>query len=629
MKISYNWLKWYVPDMPEADKLADVFIYHLCEVESVEKIGEGKTQDYIFDINILPNRAHDLLSHQGIARELSGLLGITFNDPTEKYKIPESVAGNLVIDSQTDACRRYTGRIVRNIRVQASPEWVVAHLASIGQRSINNIVDATNIVMYDCGQPCHAFDLRKITNSKIIIKNANQSEDLELLGSEKLKVTLNNSDIVIANDEGVTLGIAGVKGGLHSGVQDDTTEIVLEVANFDSVSVRKTARRLGILTDSAKRFENDLSPTHCDYAMRELSALILEMCPDAQFENIVNFEQKPPEKLRTISFATEKINNLLGTDITSSEIEQILQKYAFKYEINVGVFHMEIPALRIDLTSVNDVAEEIGRVIGYDKLVPVIPRIDFVPKKNKKPFGFAQGRHEKIKKIREILLQNGYNEVVTYAFCKSGIVEVAHGTGGEEFLRTNLSDGIKKSYELNRLNAPLLGLDEIKIFEIGNVFPKIDAEETRIAIADKKGVQEFSVEDFAEKIDDENNLAKLLIISKQNDTTKFICEFNSQISAKTEHFLPWSPFPFIARDTAVWVPENTDPKILVDIFVEYSQNLLARPPRLFDKFSKDSKISFAFRLVFQGQNKTLTDAETYTIVDNINNTLKNKGFEPR
>ena len=621
MKISYNWLKSYVPELPEAEKLADVFTYHLCEVESVEKIGEGKSEDRIFDINILPNRAHDLLSHQGIAQELAGLLGIKFNDPTELYKIPVSTETKLQIKSETDACRRYTGRIVRNITVQKSPEWVIRHLESIGQRSINNIVDATNIVMYDCGQPCHAFDLRHLPNETVVVKNASDGEELELLGSEKLKVKLKSSDMVIANDAGVTLGIAGVKGGLHSGVANDTKDIVLEVANFDPVAVRKTARRLSVLTDSAKRFENDLSPTHCDYAMRALSALILEMCPDAQFENIVNFEQKPPEKLREISFETGKINNMLGTEITTDEIGQILQKYAFKYRESGGVFHMEIPALRLDLVSVNDVAEEIGRVIGYDKLTPVIPSTNFNTKNSEK--------NEKIVSVRKKLLEFGYSEVMTYAFCKKGKVEVAYGTGGEEFLRTNLTDGMKKSYELNRLNAPILGLDEIKIFEIGNVFPEKDLEETRVAIADKKGVREFLITEFAEKIADENFISQNLIAQKENDTTKFIAEFNAKYFVKNEHFLGWSQFPFITRDIAVWVPDETDPKTLLEIFVEHGGELLARPPRLFDKFSKDGKTSFAFRLVFQAQNKTLTDAETYTIVDNINNTLINKGFTTR
>ena len=155
-------------------------------------------------------------------------------------------------------------------------------------------------------------------------------------------------------------------------------------------------------------------------------------------------------------------------------------------------------------------------------------------------------------------------------------------------------------------------------------------EETKVAIADKKGMKEFLVEEFVEKISaNENNLSQMLIPTKRNETTDFIFDFNSKLITKNDRFSVWSHFPFIARDIAVWVPENTDPKILVEIFIEHGKDLLARPPRLFDKFSKDGKTSFAFRLVFQAQNKTLTDEETYTIVDIINNTLKNKGFTPR
>src|SRR3989344_1293022 len=165
MKISYNWLKWYIPEIPDAKKLQEVLTYHLTEVESVPTLqysgeGAGGEVDYIFDINILPNRAHDLLSHQGIARELAGQLGIKFNDPTPMYKVPKSEPTKLEIKIDTEGCRRFSARIIRNIKVGPSPEWVVKHLESICERSINNIVDATNLVMYNCGQPTHAFDLK-------------------------------------------------------------------------------------------------------------------------------------------------------------------------------------------------------------------------------------------------------------------------------------------------------------------------------------------------------------------------------------------------------------------------------------------------------------------------------------
>src|SRR3989344_4029332 len=141
MKVSYNWLKWYMPDAPDADKLADIITYHIAEVETVEK----KDGDSILDIKILPNRAHDLLSHLGVARELASLLNINFVDPTPKYKIPESKPTKLIKTIESPNCRRYMGRIVRNIKIGPSPQWVVKHLESIGQRSINNIVDATNL----------------------------------------------------------------------------------------------------------------------------------------------------------------------------------------------------------------------------------------------------------------------------------------------------------------------------------------------------------------------------------------------------------------------------------------------------------------------------------------------------
>src|SRR3989344_142693 len=239
MKISFNWLKWYIPEVPSADKLVDIFSYHLCEMESLEKMPNG---DVIFDIKILPNRAHDLLSHQGVARELASLLNIKFIDPTSKYKIPESKSTELKIDVQSEKCRRYMGRIVRNIKVGPSPEWVVKHLESIGQRSINNIVDVANIVMYDCGQPTHVFDLDKV-NGAIVIREAKDGEEMTTLGGKEVEFT--SSNMIIADQKNI-LAIAGVKGGKKAEVDNDTKDIIIEVANFDPTSVRKTAQALNI-----------------------------------------------------------------------------------------------------------------------------------------------------------------------------------------------------------------------------------------------------------------------------------------------------------------------------------------------------------------------------------------------
>ena len=282
MKISYNWLKSYIPDICEPDKLWDVFTFHLCEVESMDKMSDGDT---IFDINILPNRAHDLLNHQGVAQELSALLDIEYKSPVDMYKIPTSKPTSLEVKIENDKCRRYMGRIVRNVKVGPSPEWVVKHLESVGQKSINNVVDATNIVMFDCGNPTHVFDAKKV-GSTIRIKETGSQKKVSLLGGEEKD--LKETDLVITDGEDNVLAIAGVKGGTRAEVDENTADIILEVANFDPVTVRKTGRGMGLFTDAIKRFENDLSPVRAEYAMRELSALIFEMCPDAEFEDIVD-----------------------------------------------------------------------------------------------------------------------------------------------------------------------------------------------------------------------------------------------------------------------------------------------------------------------------------------------------
>src|SRR3989344_7553042 len=252
MKYSYNWLKWYIPDAPEAEELADIFTYHLAEVESLEKIKDGKEEDTIFDIKILPNRAHDLLSHQGLAREMASLLEIKYNDPTPKYKITKSKPTKLIKTIETPGCRRYMGRIVRNVKIGPSPDWVVKHLESIGQRSINNMVDATNIVMYDCGQPTHVFDFDKIKGS-LVARQARDEETVTTLDGKECK--LSSSDFVIADAEKALI-IGGVKGGKAAEVTDSTTNLVLEVGNFDAVTVRKTSTRIGIRTEGSKRWEN-------------------------------------------------------------------------------------------------------------------------------------------------------------------------------------------------------------------------------------------------------------------------------------------------------------------------------------------------------------------------------------
>ena len=611
MKISYNWLKSYVPELPKPEEVAEAIIFHAFEVEGVEKIApttppdgtppQAGGEDFIFDIKTLPDRNHDCLSHQGIAREVCAILDLKFSDPTPLYKIPQSQPTQLEIEIQTSSCRRYMGRIVRGIKVGPSPEWMVKHLESIGQRSINNIVDATNIVMYDCGQPIHAFDLKK-SGEKIVIRNANKEEKITLLTGEEKE--LKESMMVISDANTHALAVAGVKGGKYAEVDTQTTDIVLEVANFEPTSVRKTAQTLRIHTDAVKRFENDLSPSLCDFAMLELSALIVEMCPDAIFEEIVDMYPSP-EEVVTVSVTADFINKKLGTTYSADEMENVWKRLSFSYTREGETFLVTRPALRLDITSAYDFVEEVGRILGYDRLVPTLPKIDFIPAVNETFY--------KTLAAKKFLCDQGYNEVMTYSFRNKGDVQVLASASDKKFLRANLADGLSESLTLNTLNAPFLGLDQVRIFEIGTVFLK-EGESIHIAYNEKKQIVEMTLNEFCEK----NNI---VIENSYGDL------LNTDVSLKK--FSPWSQYPFITRDIAVWVPNETESDAVYTIIKENAGELLICEPRLVDTYTKDDKTSYAFRLVFQSFEKTLTDEEVSVPMQVITDEILKRGYTVR
>lgn len=602
MKISYDWLKSYISQIPNEDKVAELITFKLCEIEDVEKLPNGDT---IFDLKILPDRAHDLLSHQGVAREIAGLLGVDFKLP--EYKLPESKPTNLKISIETSRCRRYMGRIVRGVKVGPSPEWMVKYLTSIGQRSINNIVDATNIVMFDCGQPIHAFDLQQLLDGKIVVREARNDQKIELVGSEKIIATLKDSDMMIT--DGIkNLAIAGVKGGLGSGISDETVDILIEVANFDPISVRKTARRLGVQTDASKRYENNLSPALCDFAMNEISALIKDICVDVSFESIVDIYPVKQET-KNVSFQSDYISKMLGVNIPDEEIEKILKNYNYEFTHRDNSFEVVVPHMRLDLLSARDFVEEIGRVYGYDKIVPLLPEVS-------KEILSDDQTWKKIYLAKQKLANEGYREVMTYVFRDKGELEVLASASDKNYLRTNLSDSLKESIILNQKNLPLLGVEEIKVFEAGTVFTK-KGEEIHIAYGDKKNVIEISLDEF---------------ISDSKNTYLMEAEtgvFNTSFSEASLVFKPWSIYPFITRDIAVWIPEGISPELLVDIYKDFGTELLVREPKLFDSFTKDKKTSFAYRLVFQSSDRTLTDEEINNIMAKITKKIISLGWEVR
>ncbi len=603
MKISYNWLQDYFEEkLPNPEEIKEGIIFHSFEVEEIIKVGN----DTVFDVKVLPDRAHDCLSHWGIAKEISAIFDLKIAEKNlDKF---DSKPTELQIDLADPKCLRYMGRIIKNVKVSESPDWLKEKLNSIGQKSINNIVDIANFVMFDLGNPIHAFDLDKLASPKIIIRNGKEGENITTL--DKKEINLDDSILVIADEEG-PLAIAGIKGGTKAEVDVNTKNIVIEVANFNPTTTRRTAKKINILTDAVKRYENEISPELCSVVMDEITSLIYDVCGGEIFDVVDVYPNKKEE--RTVNITLDYINKRLGSNFSREQVQSVWDKLNFVYKIKDDVYEINVPYLRLDLIGPHDLTEEVIRILGYDKLGEILPEIKTEKRLNKDYCETLLARNK--------LLSDGYGEVMTYVFRDKGDIEVLASANGKNFLRNNISDGLRESINLNILNIPLLNLKEIKIFEIGTVFLK-DKEEMRVAYGDKKNITEVSVEDFCKK----NNLSTEDVLSVGDLITN---------SRERSVFRMWSSYPFIVRDIAVWVPllngkkDVTIKDKLAKIYKEFGGELLNGEPILFDEFTKGEKTSVAYRLIFQSYERTLTDDEVSDVMKNINSKISELGFEIR
>ncbi|MEN9921379.1 MAG: hypothetical protein RLZZ517_357 [Candidatus Parcubacteria bacterium] len=354
MKISYNWLQEYFEKpLPNPKDLADLLNLRALEVEEIEE----KDGDSIFEIKVTPNRAPDCLSHIGIAKEvaLHTKLPITLKDIEDTNSDFET---NFSVEVQENACIRYTAREVQNVAVKESPLELKLKLESIGQRSINTIVDITNLVMYELGQPMHAFDVDKLDGK--VLKVASP-KDIHFTTLDNKDVELTVEDLTI-QDEKDNLAIAGVKGGKKAEVDSHTKNILLESANFFPVKVRKTSKRTGIQTDSSKRFENGLAPETAQKALNLACLYIKKYASDSTtvFSDIIDIYPRPRNSYYT-GVTLETINEKLGTTLNRTEVEDILNRLGFEHsylntkqfvvdEIKklIGVPHNIFPSLTYD-----------------------------------------------------------------------------------------------------------------------------------------------------------------------------------------------------------------------------------------------------------------------------------------
>ncbi|MFN8436687.1 MAG: phenylalanine--tRNA ligase subunit beta [Cytophagales bacterium] len=436
--------------------------------------------DYVFEIGLTPNRA-DAASHLGVARDLKALISKEVNLPVVKNLTSNSSASVVIDIKDTKACPRYTGVVIKGLKVEKSPEWLQNRLKAIGVNPINNVVDATNYVLHDLGQPLHAFDLSKITSGKVAIQTLAEGTPFVTLDGTERK--LKASDLVICNDN-EPMCLAGVFGGKESGVSEATVDIFLESAYFNPDVVRKTSQVHALKTDSSFRFERGTDPNMPLFALKRAAELIIDVAGGAVASE---FYDVYPEKIQNFEVTVDyqRIRDLIGVEVSDSEITQILTNLEIQISFENGTQKvLSVPPYRVDVTREADIAEDILRIVGFDK-ISLSPYLgtEFLADHDE------NSRDHVYEQIGDLLSANGFYEVVTNSLTKPEYWAKLNEINSEE----NVEILNKLSEELGVMRQTLLfsGLEvishninrrqkDVKIFDLGKIYKKLSANEKDI-----------------------------------------------------------------------------------------------------------------------------------------------------
>ena len=643
MKVSRDWLqKYFEAQLPSVEEISDALTFHAFEIEEV-------LSSDLIDVNVLPDRAADCLCHRGIAREIGAVLNVpVLGDPLRDpvHALPTTHALQVSIEDDTK-CPRYMGALIRNVKVGPSPAWLKEALEAVGQRSINNVVDATNYVMLDIGQPLHAFDAARLQEKEgvysIRVRGAKEGEKITSLTGEEYVLPKDTLLITDGHTE-QGIGIAGVKGGKAAGISDTTKDIIIESANFDGTSVRKTAQQIKLWTDASQRFQNKISPELAAYGMREVLELIQQVA-GGELEGVVDVYPEVVE-IMPVSVSLDRVNGLLGSSYTASEVEEVFDRLEFSYTSENEVFTVAPPFERQDLTIPQALTEEVGRILGYEKIVP-----ESLPELDQKP---DQSRYNGIERIKDFLTERGFTEISTQTFAVAGETSLANPLDQTRpALRADLAQNMREALLRASTVAPrVLGpATEVKLFEIGTVFKK-DSEHLSLVLGYKQLVGKQSATLLAEVVsqigseligvfaEKPHTIDSEIVEAMLTDTNlELIGADYTPRKVRLGAYKPFSIYPFALRDIAVWTPERTEEDEVANILIaeatkgESKGVTLARID-LFDRFSKvvegKERVSFAFRLVFESYERTLSDEDLNPLIDVITNSLNAKdGWEVR
>ncbi|MEE2682128.1 MAG: phenylalanine--tRNA ligase subunit beta [Planctomycetota bacterium] len=472
MKTSVTWINDYLEPKASSETQGDALTACGFPFEGEQQLEDGEIQQ---EIEMSSNRG-DCVCHAGLAREIAALTGRRFQAPQSTLEATgDPIEQRIRVDNrEPDLCPLYTAHLITGVTVGPSPQWMQDRLRAIGQVPRNNLVDATNFVLFELGQPTHVFDLDLIEGDSIIIRRATKDEAFLPLGEDAAEVRLAESDLVIA-DASRAIALAGIKGGAETAVSEKTTDILIESATFDRVSVRNSSRRLGIASDSSYRFERGVHPRQAQAAAERLISLILELAGGTLHRGVAIGGHPIPEPTR-VSMRPSRCAGLLGQEITPQRMVECLDALELAPELHGDEIRTTIPPHRLDLAEEIDLIEEVARINGYENLdveesmnVVVVPEQDDL-----KATGF----------VRSTLIGAGFIETISHTLISESAAEPFlepgrsalrvndERAGGEPILRPSLLPSL---LEVARRNRDRAGLT-IRAFEIAAVFDQAGDE---------------------------------------------------------------------------------------------------------------------------------------------------------
>ncbi|NFU41172.1 phenylalanine--tRNA ligase subunit beta [Clostridium sporogenes] len=654
-------------------------VYGLMILDQDTPIGEDikkvlKMESSIIDFEITSNRP-DCLSVIGIARETAATLNKKYTIPVVEFspKCSENIKDYLKVEVKDTLCRRYMARGIKNVKIEQSPGWMQERLLEAGVRPINNIVDITNFVMLELGQPMHAFDTKEIKTNTIVVERAKEGEEFTTLDETEREL---DGDILNIKDGDRTVAIAGIMGGLNSEVKEDTKEIILECANFDGTNIRISSKKLGLRTEASSRFEKDLDPNLVELAMDRACKLIQELGAGDVMEGSVDVYENKLEP-HMLEVDSNWINKFLGTDISKEEMQEYLDRLDLNTEIKGEILEVHVPTFRCDLNIKEDIAEEIARIYGYNN----------IPITTIKSVTMQAGKNEKQRlddKVIETLMASGLNQSISYSFVSPKVFDKINlkednilrrvvkikNPLGEDFsiMRTttipSMMESLSRNYSRNN--------DHAALFEIGKIYiPKEDPTE----LPDEKNILTLGlygdVDYFNLKGIVENILGGLGIdnwkLKRQEENSTFhpgrtaelyikkdyvgilgeihpdvqdnydieerchVAELNLDVlyrySNVKKEYSQSPKFPAVTRDIAVIVDDTILVQEIENIIKNGGGNIL-ESIQLFDVYKgkqiPEGKKSIAYSIVYRNAQRTLKDSEVNKVHDKIVRTLEHK-----